>query len=83
MRVEKRFGENCFSVQRLNPIYANLTITEGDLPEVQREMARGTLKADVRLPSDAEGGGAGAALSGSWRRLATIALHEREDYKVV
>jgi len=44
------------SVQRLDPIYAIFTITEGDLPEVQKEMARGTLKAGVRLPSDAEGG---------------------------
>ena len=42
------------SVQRLDPIYANFTITEGDLPQVQKEMARGTLKADVRLPSDGE-----------------------------
>jgi multidrug efflux system membrane fusion protein len=38
----------------LDPIYANFTITEGDLPEVQKEMAHGMLKADVRLPSDAE-----------------------------
>lgn len=43
------------SVQRLDPIYANFTVTESDLPEVQRQMARGTLKAAVRLPSDAEG----------------------------
>jgi membrane fusion protein, multidrug efflux system len=43
------------SVQRLDPIYANFTITEGDLPEVQKEMAHGMLKADVRLASDAEG----------------------------
>jgi hypothetical protein len=44
------------SIQHLDPIYANFTITERDLPEVQKEMARGTLKAMVRLPSDAEGG---------------------------
>jgi len=43
-------------IQRLDPIYANFTITERDLPEVQKEMVRGTLKAMVRLPSDAEGG---------------------------
>jgi len=43
-------------IQHLDPIYANFTITERDLPEVQKEMARGTLKAMVRLPSDAEGG---------------------------
>src|SRR3984885_12115958 len=42
------------SIQRLDPIYANFTITESDLPEVQRQMSRGTLKATVRLPSDAE-----------------------------
>jgi len=43
------------SIQRIEPIYANFTITEVDLPEVQKEMSRGTLKALVRLPSDAEG----------------------------
>src|SRR6266478_2494771 len=43
-------------IQRLDPIYANFTITERDLPEVQKEMTRGTLKAMVRLPSDAERG---------------------------
>jgi len=42
------------SIQRLDPIYANFTITEGDLPAVQRQMSRGMLKAAVRLPSDPE-----------------------------
>jgi membrane fusion protein, multidrug efflux system len=42
------------SIQRLDPIYANFTITESDLPEVQRQMSRGRLKAAVRLPSDQE-----------------------------
>lgn len=42
------------SIQRLDPIYANFTITEGDLPAVQRQMSDGTLKAAVRLPSDPE-----------------------------
>lgn len=42
------------SIQRLDPIYANFTVTESDLPEVQRQMSRGMLKAAVRLPSDAE-----------------------------
>lgn len=40
------------SIQRIDPIYANFTVTEGDLPEVQREMASGILRASVRLPSD-------------------------------
>ena len=39
-------------IQRLDPIYADFTVTEGDLPEVQRELARGTLHALVRIPSD-------------------------------
>lgn len=42
------------SIQRLDPIYANFTITESDLPAVQKQMASGTLKAEVRLPSDPE-----------------------------
>ncbi len=42
------------SIQRLDPIYAIFTITEGDLPAVQKQMARGVLKAAVRLPSDPE-----------------------------
>jgi membrane fusion protein, multidrug efflux system len=42
------------SVQRLDPIYADFTITEGDLPTVQKQMSRGLLKAAVRLPSDTE-----------------------------
>lgn len=42
------------SIQRLDPIYANFTVTESDLPEVQRQMSRGMLKAAVRLPSDSE-----------------------------
>jgi len=42
------------SIQRLDPIYANFTVTESDLPEVQRQMSRGMLKASVRLPSDLE-----------------------------
>jgi len=42
------------SIQRLDPIYANFTITERDLPEVQKEMAHSGLKALVRLPSEPE-----------------------------
>ena len=42
------------SIQHINPIYVNFTITERDLPEVQKEMSRGGLKALVRVPSDPE-----------------------------
>ena len=42
------------SIQRLDPIYANFTITEGDLPTVQKQMSSSILTAAVRLPSDAE-----------------------------
>src|SRR4029077_18400716 len=34
--------------------YADFTITGCDLPNVQKEMTRGTLKTFVRLPSDLE-----------------------------
>lgn len=45
------------SIQRLDPIYGDFTITERDLPAVQEEMARGTLKTLVRLPTDSEASG--------------------------
>jgi len=41
-------------VQRLDKVYADFTITERELGEVQKQMAQGTLKALVRLPADAE-----------------------------
>ena len=39
-------------IQRLDPIYADFTITEKDLSNVQRNMASRALKAEVRLPDD-------------------------------
>ena len=42
------------SVQRLDPIYTNFTIAEGDLPEVQKQMSRSPLIAAVRLPTDTD-----------------------------
>jgi multidrug efflux system membrane fusion protein len=47
------------SIQRLDPIYANFTVTERDLSDVQKQMARGNLTAMVRLPADAEDGARG------------------------
>jgi multidrug efflux system membrane fusion protein len=43
------------SIQHIDPIYVNFTITERDLPAVQKEMSHGLLKALVRVPSDPEG----------------------------
>src|SRR5215470_1260054 len=42
------------SIQRIDPIYANFTVTERDLPDVQKQMANGGLKAQIRLPTDQE-----------------------------
>ena len=42
------------SVQRLDKVYADFTITERELAEVQKQMSQGTLKALVRLPVDPE-----------------------------
>src|SRR5262247_2872863 len=39
-------------IQRLDPIYADFTITESNLTAVQRNMARGALKVEVRLPDE-------------------------------
>ena len=45
------------SVQRLNPIYADFTVTERDLTEVRRQMAQGALRAMARVPADPPNGG--------------------------
>jgi membrane fusion protein, multidrug efflux system len=37
-------------IQRLDPIYADFTISQNDLSAVQQNMARGRLKTEVRLP---------------------------------
>lgn len=47
-------SSSLLSIQRLDPIYANFTITEADLPAVQKQMAGGAMSAAVRLPSDPE-----------------------------
>ena len=47
-------ASSLLSIQRLDPIYANFTITESDLPAVQKQMSGGTMSAAVRLPSDPE-----------------------------
>jgi multidrug efflux system membrane fusion protein len=40
------------SIERLDPIYADFTVTENDFSEVQRHTSRGTLKVEVRLPDE-------------------------------
>jgi multidrug efflux system membrane fusion protein len=47
-------SSSLLSIQRLDPIYAIFTVTESDLPAVQKQMSNGVLKAAVRLPSDLE-----------------------------
>lgn len=37
-------------IERLDPIYADFTISQGNLSTVQQQMRAGTLKAEVRLP---------------------------------
>ena len=39
-------------IQRLDPIYADFTVMEKDLGAVQRQMAKGALKVEVRVPED-------------------------------
>ena len=40
------------TIQRLDPIYADFTVTENDLSAVQRNMRRGTLDVEARLPDE-------------------------------
>lgn len=39
-------------IQRLDPIYSDFTVAESELTAVQRNMAQGNLKVEVRLPDD-------------------------------
>ena len=41
-------------IERLNPIYADFTISQNNLSAVQREMHRGSLRTEVRLPDMAD-----------------------------
>lgn len=45
-------GQPLLTIQRLDPIYADFTITENELTAVQSNMQRGSLKVEVRLPDD-------------------------------
>ncbi len=46
-------GTNLLSIQTLDPIYADFTITEAELLKVQQYMASGSLSVQVMLPQDA------------------------------
>jgi multidrug efflux system membrane fusion protein len=40
------------TIERLDPIYADFTVTESDFSSVQRHMMGGTLKVEVRMPDE-------------------------------
>jgi multidrug efflux system membrane fusion protein len=43
-------GTTLLVIERLDPIYADFTISQNSLTQVQQEMRAGTLKTEVRLP---------------------------------
>lgn len=45
-------GASLLTIERLDPIYADFTVTENDLTRVQQHMAKGALKVEVRLPDE-------------------------------
>lgn len=40
------------TIERMDPIYADFTVTEGDFSEVQRDEAKHSLRVEVRLPDE-------------------------------
>jgi multidrug efflux system membrane fusion protein len=52
--IVKENETEMLTIQRLDPIYADFTVTENDLSEVQRNAQSGTLKTQVMLPDDME-----------------------------
>jgi multidrug efflux system membrane fusion protein len=51
-------GTNLVVIQKLDPIYADFTIDEAQLPRVQQFMSQGTLTVKVELPQDVVASGA-------------------------
>ncbi|MFZ0035132.1 MAG: efflux RND transporter periplasmic adaptor subunit [Sedimentisphaerales bacterium] len=47
-------GTPLLVIQRLDPVYADFTITERDLASVRRQMAKDDLKTYVRLPDESD-----------------------------
>jgi multidrug efflux system membrane fusion protein len=43
------------SIQRLDPIYTDFTVSEGDLPQVRQHLAEGKIKVETDLPDDTAG----------------------------
>ena len=43
-------GNSLLVIERINPIYADFTISQSHLSAVQQEMQRGSLRTEVRLP---------------------------------
>jgi multidrug efflux system membrane fusion protein len=43
-------GNSLLMIEKLDPIYADFTISQNNLAQVQEEMRAGTLKTEVRLP---------------------------------
>jgi multidrug efflux system membrane fusion protein len=41
-------------IQQMDPVYADFTVTESQLAKVRENMAKGSLKTEVRLPADTE-----------------------------
>jgi multidrug efflux system membrane fusion protein len=48
--IVKQNETQLLSIQRLDPIYADFTVTEAELTSVQENMRNGTLKVEARLP---------------------------------
>jgi membrane fusion protein, multidrug efflux system len=47
-------GNSLLVIERLDPIYADFTISQDKLAEVQQQMRAGTLKTEIRLPDTPE-----------------------------
>jgi multidrug efflux system membrane fusion protein len=47
-------GNSMLVIERLDPIYADFTISQNNLGEVQQQMSQGRLRAEVRLPDTSD-----------------------------
>jgi len=47
-------SQSLLTIQRLDPIYADFTVTESDLTSVQQNMQKGSLLVEVRMPDQSQ-----------------------------
>jgi multidrug efflux system membrane fusion protein len=75
-------GTNLLVINKVDPIYADFTVTEAELQRVQHYMAGGTLAVQVATPADVEAASAPPAPAAATRPAAAPGTSSADDRSV-